>query len=467
MKKITTLFFSVYKTSCEITFFGFLPLPYLLFVPHWTIGIGLVLTVLTIVVITLIGIRAAVRLRRQRREATALYQAARVITSTLDEKEVLNRLLEVCATTLSATAGIVRLLSPDQITLKVTASYGLSDNYIEKGDVILEASPIDQVAIQNAPVIIHDVRTDKRLMYQQSMLMENLLSGVVMPIRGPDEHILGILRVYSHSAHHFSSKDIPFMTAMTAQAGIALSNAQQYQILAKIDEAETRFVRTITHELRAPVAGAQSLIRNMTAGYAGTFTEQQLDLLERVENRLDFLQDLITDLLDLAAGKEKHLVIRPRQPLNFTEHLQTVCDSLKDQALAKSIRFETNAEWLPELCVLADSHHLKQILVNLIGNAIKYTAPNGRVTANMSWDDTWLELVVKDNGIGIPADDLPHIFEEFFRAKNARELEKHGTGLGLAIVKQLIEYIDGQITVQSTLGEGTTFILHLPLLTID
>jgi signal transduction histidine kinase len=433
---------------------------------HNTEFIAVVLLVFTLtdVLIFTLGIRVAGRLRRQRREATALYQAARVITSTFDEKEVLNHLLEACATTLNATAGIVRLLSPDGTALKFVAGYGLSDKYIDKGDVTLNESVIDQQAIQSQPVIIEDVRTEQRVMYKSSMLKEHLLSGVVVPIRSADERVLGILRVYSRTPRHFSSDDIPFLVAMTAQAGIALSNAQQYQTLTQIDESETRFVRIVTHELRAPVSGALSLVRNLTDGYVGTFTDQQMDILRRVEDRLDFLQDLITDLLDLAAGKEMYRASRPRSPLNVTDYLQQVCDSLQAEALTKSIRLETNAEWLPGLWVSADAEDLKRILVNLIGNAIKYTPAKGRVVANLSWDDTWLELMVRDSGIGIPKDDLPHIFEEFFRAKNARELERHGTGLGLAIVKQLVERFEGEIAVHSTLGEGTTFTVHLPLL---
>ena len=275
-----------------------------------------------------------------------------------------------------------------------------------------------------------------------------------------------MLRVYSAVPRHFSRRDLPFLTAMTAQTGIALNNALQYQTLSQLDEAEAHFLRTVTHELRAPVAGAQSLIGNLTQGYAGELTKQQSDILKRIEGRLDFLQDLITDLLDFAAGKEKHLATHPTELLDITKHARLVCDSLQDQADSKFIALETNAYLLPELWVGADAEDLRRILINLIGNAIKYTPEHGRVSATLGWDETWLELKVSDDGIGIAEEDIPHIFEEFYRARNAREMERHGTGLGLAIVKQLVECFEGQIGVRSVLGEGSTFTLTLPLLAV-
>src|SRR5690606_22849202 len=93
-----------------------------------------------------------------------------------------------------------------------------------------------------------------------------------------------------------------------------------------------------------------------------------------------------------------------------------------------------------------------------------YTSGGGHVSANLAWNHHWLTLEVSDSGIGIPADQLPHIWEEFFRARNARARERHGTGLGLSIAKQLIENYGGQIGVRSVEHEGTTFTIQLPLL---
>ena len=431
------------------------------------IGTVLVVFSLTTLLLFVVGISVATYQRRQRREAVALYQAAQLVTSTLNVEEVLQRLLETCAQTLNATAGVVRLLSPDGNTLRFAVGYGLSDSYIHKGNVNLADSVIDQQAASGIPQIIHDVRTEQRFMYKSSMLQEGILSGLVMAIPGTDGHVLGVLRVYSSTPRHFTHGDIPFLTVMTAQTGIALSNAIQFQQLSEKDKTEARFLRTVTHELRTPIAGAQSLVTSLSRGYVGQLTKQQAELLTRVEKRLVFLQDLITDLLDLARGKEQHAVPQAAEPLDITSSLKNICDTLRDQTRGKSIALETNADLLPALWINADQEGLRRILINLIGNAIKYTPEDGRVSATLGWDDAWVDLTVSDTGIGIAEEDLPHLFEEFFRAKNAREMEAHGTGLGLSIARHLIESFDGRIEVRSVSGEGTTFTVHLPLLSVN
>lgn len=432
----------------------------------WFVGTALLAFLLSTLFLVLLSITVASRLRRRQREAIALYEVAQTISSTLDVSEVLNHLLESCARTLNASAGIVRLLSADGNTLEYAASYGLSETYIEKGNVDVAHSPMDLLAVKGQPTIIEDVRTDQRVMYKNAMLIEGIRSGLVGPIRSFDGRTLGVLRIYSKTPGHFSASDLPFLAAVSALAGSALNNALQYQALTQIDAAKSRFLRTVTHELRAPVAGAQSLVRNFTQGFLGELSDQQREVLERIEGRLDFLQELITDLLDLAAGRERDL--GPAEPaeldlVDATECLAEVVAAFKDQARAKAIEFDSNVGHLPQLWVRAERESLRRILANLVSNAIKYTPQNGRVQADLSWDENWLEFTVSDSGIGIPQEDLPHLFTEFYRAKNARQSQPLGTGLGLAIVKQLVTQFEGQVTVRSTEGEGSTFTVYLPL----
>ena len=437
----------------------------LLFRNGWYVASTLGAFLISSLFLVLLSVAIASRLRRQRREAVALYQVAKVITSTLDVSKVLNLLLESCAKTLNASAGIVRLLTPDGNRLDYAAGYGLSDKYIEKGSVEVMHSPMDRRAVQGQPTIIEDVRSGQHAMYKNAMLAEGIRSGLIVPIPNFDGRTLGVLRVYSRSIGHFSASDLPFLESMTAQAGIALNNALQYQTISQIDEAKTRFLRTVTHELRAPVAGAQSLIRNLTQGFLGDLQDKQREVLLRIESRLDFLQDLITDLLDLAAGREQHLVADTHllDLVDVTESLKRVCNSFSDQARSKKIEFSTNVDHLPALWIRAEPESLRRILTNLVSNAIKYTPAQGWVQANLRWDENWLEFTVTDSGIGIPEKDLPHLYTEFFRARNARQSQVLGTGLGLAIVKQLVTQLDGQISVRSSEGEGSTFSVFLPL----
>jgi signal transduction histidine kinase len=129
----------------------------------------------------------------------------------------------------------------------------------------------------------------------------------------------------------------------------------------------------------------------------------------------------------------------------------------KNQAMALQLCRE-------QLVVRATEEDLDRIWVNLVGNAVKYTPPGGSIMVSVQRVDGQAQVVVSDTGIGIPAESLPHLFEEFYRAPNAKKMAEVGTGLGLAIVKDLVERYGGRIQVQSELGQGTTFTVTLPLL---
>jgi len=229
----------------------------------------------------------------------------------------------------------------------------------------------------------------------------------------------------------------------------------------KLNQFKTEFTNMVTHELRSPVGGAQSLLRILLRGLAGELNPQQIDILKRVEGRLDELLDLINDLLDLAAAK----TVAPQealQPIPVQPILQGVLDRFEADAQAKEVRLVVK---LPKdgFKVQATEDGLGKIFGNLVGNAIKYTPMGGRVTLETRQDGTQLEISVADTGIGIPADELDHIWEDFFRAKNAKRSGILGTGLGLSIVKELVDQFGGHIAVHSLEGQGTTFNLRLPL----
>jgi two-component system sensor histidine kinase/response regulator len=230
----------------------------------------------------------------------------------------------------------------------------------------------------------------------------------------------------------------------------------------KLNQFKTEFTNMVTHELRAPVGGAQSLLRALLRGLAGELNPQQIEILKRIEGRLDELLELINDLLDLAASK----TVAPQEavePIAVQPILQEVVDRFEPDAQAKNVQLVVR---LPDdvVKVQATEDGLGKIFGNLVGNAIKYTPTGGRVTLEARQNGAQLAVSVADTGIGIPADDLDKIWEDFFRAKNAKRSGILGTGLGLSIVKELVDQYGGHIDVHSVEGQGTTFTLQLPLL---
>jgi signal transduction histidine kinase len=237
--------------------------------------------------------------------------------------------------------------------------------------------------------------------------------------------------------------------------------ARAKEEMEKLDQAKSAFMLTVAHELRAPVGSAQSLLRTMTRGIAGDLSDQQRDILKRIEARLDQLMVLINDLLSLASSKSSELE-KPLEAFEINPILKEVVDRFSIEAENKkiSLQIEMTDE---DLSVEATYDGLERIFSNLIGNAIKYTPEKGSVHVQVQHLSDEVKIGVSDTGMGIPEEDLPHIWDEFFRAKNARHSGITGTGLGLSIVKQYTERFGGKISVKSIQDEGTEFTLSFPL----
>jgi two-component system sensor histidine kinase VicK len=230
-----------------------------------------------------------------------------------------------------------------------------------------------------------------------------------------------------------------------------------------LDATKSSFIRTITHELRSPVSVTRSLLRTITAGYTGAVTEQQQDILNRALRRIDFLQKLIDDLLDLAAGKANLKSHEATEPVTLEDILKRLVDRFDTPAKEKLQILEFHVKSDQPCRVLASAEALDHIFSNLLSNAVKYTPSEGKVIVTLSRNGESAKVVVEDTGIGIPEEAMEHLFEEFYRAPNAREFEQEGTGLGLTIVKDLVTRLGGRISVRSTPGAGTRFLVLLPL----
>jgi two-component system, sensor histidine kinase and response regulator len=230
--------------------------------------------------------------------------------------------------------------------------------------------------------------------------------------------------------------------------------------LEKLDRIKSQLMLKVAHELRAPAAAVQSYINLILADYVSP--PEIKPTLRRVQERLQAMLDLIGDLLELARLKEpKVRAGGDKGPQDMAAILTQVHDLLREQAAEK--RQNLVVEILDRPTVIADREHLVSIWTNLISNAIKYTPEGGRITVRLRADHDSLMGIVEDSGIGIAEEDLPHLFQEFFRTDEAKASGQVGTGLGLAIIKQIVESYGGQIKVTSRLGQGSRFSFILPL----
>jgi signal transduction histidine kinase len=230
--------------------------------------------------------------------------------------------------------------------------------------------------------------------------------------------------------------------------------------LRKLDAARTRFIVTVTHELRAPVATIISSLELALGGYAPE--EKQREMLHRAEARAHELLDLIRDLLELTKARQIE-VLGGGEPIQLAEVLDSVAELMKVEADHKDLFLSVDVA--PDVpAVMANAEQMKAVWTNLISNAIKYTEPGGIVVVSLSENPDYVVGTVRDTGIGIAPEDVSKIFEEFYRADNAKAMVLRGTGVGLSIVKRIIESCGGKVWVESELGKGSKFSFMLPKL---
>jgi two-component system, OmpR family, sensor histidine kinase CiaH len=221
---------------------------------------------------------------------------------------------------------------------------------------------------------------------------------------------------------------------------------------------QRQFTADASHELRTPLA----LIRanaEMMILRGDHLDDENAELVQEIIRETDHLNRMVGDLLTLARADSEMLELRTA-PMDFSALVEEVHDDL--QRIAASRNIEGSVSLDGPVTVQGDEVRLRQLLLILLDNALKYTDPGGRVHVSLSRADGRARLVVQDTGIGIPPKDIQHIFERFYRVDRAREHESGGTGLGLAIARWIVQAHHGTIKVESELGKGTRFQVELP-----
>ncbi len=244
-------------------------------------------------------------------------------------------------------------------------------------------------------------------------------------------------------------------------AGKARQLEASNAMLREAERAKSQYMRKVAHELKAPLAAVQMLLRVVLDGLAGDLAAKSRDLVARAERRTRELSRLTQDLLALSRAREGTMAVE-LVPCDLETLVTEVVSEMQGEATQAGVALA--AEVAPGTPALrADATGLRQLVGNLVGNALRYTPQGGRVVVRLAPFAALLRLEVEDTGIGIPAADLPRIFEEFFRAANARSRSPEGTGLGLAIVRTVAERHGGTVAVASEAGRGTRFTVDLPI----
>ncbi len=288
----------------------------------------------------------------------------------------------------------------------------------------------------------------------------------------PHHHITGLLPFELYNNWKFVAVAIfAIITTLVITSYLAASISQRLHererqlaknnvLLAEQDRIKSRYVMRVAHDLAEPAGMITSCLKLVTQGLTGSIPEKSLDMVQRAQHKSEYLGDLVRDLLSLSRIKATRKI--PKFAVQLKEIVRQVFEDLEPHVIEKSLILEQNLPAnLPAVYGNADAIH--ELIGNLVANAVKYAIVGGQVKIDMSNTGNEVLVKIEDNGVGIPVEAVPHIFEEFYRADNVRAEAVEGTGLGLSIVQQILNTHDGKIWVESEQDKGTTFSFTLPI----
>jgi len=299
-----------------------------------------------------------------------------------------------------------------------------------------------------------------------------------------DKKVIGVIKVDSDEIGRFKEGEVESMTTLANNAAIAIANSQLYEEvkdlnknleekvrqrteelkianekLEKSIELKSQFIADASHELRTPLTIMKgNLDIALLDGKAKT--KELRETLKLIDEEVEHMSGILADLMILTHAGAGKLNIK-RTTANLDNLLKTAAQSMEILAKEKNIKIEVNAG--SGVTAMIDENKFLKLLLNLISNSIKYGKDSGWVRLSIENKNDEIRVIIGDNGVGIPEDELPFIFERFYRVNKVRTREKiGGSGLGLAICKSIAEAHGGYIDVGSKVGEGSQFVVHLP-----
>jgi len=230
-------------------------------------------------------------------------------------------------------------------------------------------------------------------------------------------------------------------------------------LLKEKDRLKSEYVLRVSHDIKEHLAAIQGCLEPVVGGITGELNPKQLDLVQRAVQRTAKLMFFVRALLEITRIKlSKELKMGHFSFKNLlSETIAYIALKAKDKNISVNARIE------PSIDIIRGSReYIQETITNLLANSVKYTPRNGKIDIDVSDKGNAIFIQIRDTGIGIPKDELPRIFDEFYRASNAKEVEKDGTGLGLSIAKQVVQMHNGKICVESEEGKGSIFSIELP-----
>ncbi|MCB8985007.1 MAG: GAF domain-containing protein [Ardenticatenaceae bacterium] len=394
-----------------------------------------------------------------------LVEISRVLNSATNVDELLHYIIKQAASLTDSEAASILLLDPHTRELHFRAASNSPHNTLTDIPIPLDNSIAGSILQQNRPMLIADVTQDPRWNPDVSQAINFQTKSILgVPMHDADRQAMGVLEALNKQHGRFTRQDAETLTILADIAGVAIARAQlaealqrAYRELNELDQIKTDFIAVASHELRTPLS--------VIMGYVSFLREEAdpalADQLDTVMDAAVHLRNLIQDMLNLRyvdAG-ESTLDLQPWDLGQVVRELTAVPD---ETAVSRRQTITTHLPAAPTP-VLIDHDVMHTAFTNLLDNAIKFTPAGGQIDLRLEQRGQEAWFSVCDTGIGIPADKLEWIFKRFCQVEPALRRRYEGLGLGLSIAKDLVELHNGRIWAESTLEQGSTFTVALPL----
>jgi signal transduction histidine kinase len=402
-------------------------------------------------------------------ELRALGEVSQAVNSTLDVEEVLRTIVTKAVELSTTDAGAIYVYDDDRQEFRLRATYGMSeamiaaisDRHIGIGD-----ANIGEAARRREPIQIADLREAPASALDDIILGAGYRALLIVPLLRPDRTV-GLLVVRRKEPGQFRQSTVDLLETFADQSVLAIQNARLFREIEEkgrqleiASKHKSQFLANMSHELRTPLNAILGYSELILDNIYGEPSEKMRSVLERVQSNGRHLLGLINAVLDLSKIEAGQLTLSIND-YSLKEVVQSVFVAVESLATTKrlALKVELPAALPPGR---GDEQRITQVLLNLVGNAIKFTEA-GEVVIAASAENGAFTVAVRDTGPGIAVADQTRIFEEFQQADNSTTRSKGGTGLGLAISKRFIEMHGGHILLDSELGRGSTFTISLPI----
>jgi two-component system phosphate regulon sensor histidine kinase PhoR len=377
----------------------------------------------------LLTIKRAIEIRNLERKKKYQEEAVRNLIDLNTEKKRLETIISCMANGLMVTNNSMEIILHNPALLRLL---GISEDLTNP--IALTQVIHDKTLIETLKQIQSGEVPEREFFSQEIRVGSKILRAISAPTLGPARNVFWAV-----------TGTVTVLEDVTA--------------FKQLDQMKSDFLNMVAHELRSPLVSIRQLNSVLLEGLAGPLQEKQQDFVKRTVNKIDALLGLINDLLDVARLEAGRLV-RQQASVDVGKIIEEIVALMEPRAREQKIDLICSLKDLKPL--LADPKNIEEVLNNLLSNAINYSPDGGKVAVTARGVDEFIEIKVSDTGVGIPAEEIPKIFDKFYRVKHPKTRHITGTGLGLSLVKGIVEAYHGSIGVESLLGKGTTFTIILP-----